>query len=285
MKKSDTRTLACYVISLNPDQPSVVRLMNSLQEQGIEARHFPAVDGRAAYPALEDNERISKCMSMLRVRRLLTSSEVGCYLSHLRAVKKAYNEGYDYVCVLEDDVVIEPEFGNTVRALLSENLDIVRLMALKLRRRKPLREIVYGIMLTRPERGTLGTQAYMMSRAGMKKFLDHASVIYEPIDHVLDHFFLFDLETYAVEPHVVFERESASTITKKHQFPSRTPNLLERLMYHPVKLYFSIRRHWYLLRHQNDIYPATWPSSRPGKSTRLRAKGEAEKILSGDMSW
>lgn len=156
MKNSDTQTLACYVISLNPDQPNVVRLLNALQEQGIEAGHFPAVDGRAAYPTLVSNERISECLSMLRVRRLLTSSEVGCYLSHLRAVKKAYNEGYDYVCVLEDDVVIEPEFGNTVRALLSENLDIVRLMALKLRRRKPLREIVYGIMLTRAGTGHPG---------------------------------------------------------------------------------------------------------------------------------
>jgi len=283
MKNSETKKLACYVISLNPDDLNFIRIMKSLKEQGIHAEHFPAVDGRNAYPALEGNERISEVMSMLRVRRLLTSSEVGCYLSHLRAVKKAYNEGYDYVCVLEDDVVIEPEFGNTVRALLSENLDIVRLMALKLRRRKPLREIVYGIMLTRPERGTLGTQAYMMSRTGMKKFIDHASVIYEAIDHVLDHFFLFDLETYAVEPHVVFELDSASSIAKKHQKTTRRPSLFERLAYHPVKLYFSILRHWYLLRHQSEMYPATWPMNRPGKSKRLRGKGDGEKVLSGHM--
>lgn len=283
MKISETKKLACYVISLNPKELNFGRLMKSLKEQGIQAEHFPAVDGRNAYPALEGDERISEVMSMLRVRRLLTSSEVGCYLSHLRAVKKAYNEGYDYVCVLEDDVVIEPEFGNTLRALLSENLDIVRLMALKLRRRKPLREIVYGIMLTRPERGTLGTQAYMMSRTGMKKFIDHASVIYEAIDHVLDHFFLFDLETYAVEPHVVFELDTASSIAKKHPQSTRRPNLFERIAYHPVKLYFSILRHWYLLRHRNDIYPARWPLNRPGKSKRLRAKGDGAKVLSGHM--
>ena len=279
MKNSDPAKLACVVISLNPDEPNFGRLMNSLEEQGIHPEHFPAVDGRSAYPSLEGKERISERMSMLRVRRLLTSSEVGCYLSHLRAVKKAYNEGYDYVCVLEDDVVIEPEFGNTIRALLSENLDIVRLMALKLRRRKPLRDIVYGVMLTRPERGTLGTQAYMMSRTGMKKFIDHASVIYEAIDHVLDHFFLFDLETYAVEPHVAFELDNGSTIVKKHDKPSRTPNLFERIAYHPVKLYFSLRRHWYLLRHQEDMYPASWPLNRPGKSSRLRGKGEAHQLL------
>ena len=279
MKNSDPAKLACFVISLNPDAPNFGRLMNSLEEQGIHPEHFPAVDGRSTYPALEGKERISERMSMLRVRRLLTSSEVGCYLSHLRAVKKAYNEGYDYVCVLEDDVVIEPEFGDTVRALLSENLDIVRLMALKLCRRKPLMDIVYGTMLTRPERGTRGAQAYIMSRTGMRKFIHHASVIYEAVDHVLDHFYLFDLDTYAVEPHVVFELDKASSIAKRHEKPSRTPNLFERIAYHPVKLYFSLRRHWYLLRHQEDMYPAIWPLEKPERCNGLTDKSQARQLL------
>lgn len=279
MKNSDPVKLACFVISLNPDAPNFARLMNSLQAQGIQAGHFPAVDGRCACPALEGKERISERMSMLRSRRLLTPTEVGCYLSHLRAVKKAYDRGFDYVCVLEEDVVIEPEFGHTIRALSSENLDIVRLMAKKLRRRKPLRDIIYGVMLTRPERGTQGSQAYMMSRTGMKKFIDHASLIYRPIDQVLDHFFLFDLDTYGIEPHVAFELDKGSIVVKKHETPTRTPNLFERMAYHLVKLYFSLRRHWYLLRHQEDIYPATWPLSPPDKSGRLEGKDEAHRLF------
>ncbi len=276
---SSTPRLICQVITLNPAASNTQQLLRALTNQGLPAGLFPAVDGRSGYPELMPGEIRHDRLALLRHHKLLTPSELGCYLSHLRAVRQAYDSNAQFVCVLEDDVVLEPEFGSTVNALIPLNLDLVRLMALKLRRRKLLQEIVPGIHLARPERGTLGTQAYLLSRNGMKKFLDHASTIYEVIDGVLDHFYLFDLDSYLVEPHVAYELTGQSSVMKQHLSVAQPPSLFDKLAYHPVKLYFSWRRHWYLLRRHRDYYPATFPDQRTGKSQRLRGKGAAAKIL------
>ncbi|WP_374961427.1 glycosyltransferase family 25 protein [Spongiibacter tropicus] len=266
------KRLACWIITLNPEAENSKKLLNDLTTQGLEAGVFPAVDGRKQCPPLEEGERVSRFLSMVRHRKLLTNSELGCYLSHLRGVRKAYAEGFSHVCLIEDDVVIEPQFAEVVNKLLYEELEMVRLMALKVRRRKILKAVVEPHQLVRAERGTLGTQSYLMNRTGMKKFLDHACVIYEQIDGVYDHFFLFGLDTYNIEPHVCYELDNGSTIAKLVDASAERPNFLERLLFHPVKLWYSLRRHYYLNKRRTEFYPAEMPVENPGKSARLRRK-------------
>jgi glycosyl transferase, family 25 len=265
-------SLACWVISLNRGAENTQRLLADLEQQGLAPEIFPAVDGRRAMPVLQEDEYFRNAFAMVRHGKLLTTGEVGCYLSHLRAVKKAYREGCKFVCLLEDDVVIEPGFAEVLNALVEENLDMVRLMSLKIRRRKVLKPLYGEHQLVRPERGGLGTQAYLMNRAGMRKFLDHARAIYEPIDKVFDHFWLFDLSVYAVEPHVAYELVHDSSIAKQGRPGQKGPNLWQRLVHHPVKLFFSLRRHAYLRRYRSELYPTEMPAEKPGKSVRLRGK-------------
>ncbi|MBD2859379.1 glycosyltransferase family 25 protein [Spongiibacter sp. KMU-158] len=266
------KTLACWVISLNVQAENTQKLLIDLAEQGLEPTIFPAVDGRKQRPELQPDERFSEFLAMVRHKHILTNSELGCYLSHLRGVRKAYDSGYDYVCLIEDDVVIEPRFAEVVNCLMDDELDLVRLMALKVRRRKILKDLVGEHQLVRPERGTLGTQAYLMSRAGMKKFLDHGSVIYEQIDGVYDHFFLYNLNMYCVEPHVCYELDNGSNIARFNTENVKKPSFVQRLLFHPVKLWFSLRRHYYLNRRRSEFYPAEMPVNNPGKSPRMRRK-------------
>ncbi|MGJ8687047.1 MAG: glycosyltransferase family 25 protein, partial [Spongiibacteraceae bacterium] len=247
---TDELTLCCRVVSLHPQAENTGVLMGALAEQGVDASIYAAVDGRKSMPTLESGERFNRVLSMLRHKKVLTSGELGCYLSHLRAVREAYQAGYEFVCVIEDDVVIEKDFASVLQALTKRSdLDMVRLMALRLRQRKVLGEIAdTGHQLTRPVRGAVGTQAYLMNRVGMKKFLDYAQTIYEPVDKVFDHFWLFDLHVYGVEPHTVYELEHETSIAKKAAVSVSGPSVLERLLFHPVKLWFSLRRHSYRLR-------------------------------------
>jgi glycosyl transferase family 25 len=260
----------CWVISLNPQAENTQKLINDLQAQGINAEVFPAIDGRDNAPVLEGGERLRNSLAMVRHRKCLTGSELGCYLSHLRAVKKAYAQGSEYVCLLEDDVLIEPIFAEVLHSLLSKQLDMVRLMSLRLRRRRVLGPLAEGHYLMRPERGGLGTQSYLLNRLGMKKFIDHAEEIYEPIDKVFDHFFLFDLRVFSVEPHVAQELVHDSSVAKLWSEPARDIKLWHRLAYHPVKLWFSLRRRVYRLRHRAEFAGAVMPDKDIGKTERLR---------------
>ncbi len=266
--------LACWVISLNPEAENTVKLLMSLQRQGLSAEIFPAVDGRDAMPPLERDERLNKTLSLIRHRKLLTNSEMGCYLSHLRAVRKAYDEGYSHVCLFEDDVVIEDDFAEVLFEFAKDDVELVRYMALRLRRRKTLREFVassgVAYKLVRPERGAVGAQAYLMNRRGMKKFIDCALEIYEPVDKLFDHFWLFDLQVCGVEPHTVYELEHETSVQKVPDTTAVKPNWWQRLLFHPVKLWFSIRRHSYMFMHRRDFLPASMPEGVQGKTRRIR---------------
>lgn len=268
----------CTIITLDNTSDNGQKLLRDLTYQGLAASFFTAVDGRHQKPVLQGDEMLLPNLTLLRMRRPLSNTELACYLSHLRAVKQAYQQGAEFLCVLEDDVVIEPFFASSVVALADQSLDCVRLMALKIRRRKIVQTLANGITLTRPERGTLGTQAYLLNRSGMAKLLAHATNIYEAIDHVFDHFYLFDLHTYGVEPHLVYELDNGTSVRKPNQ-NTYALSMLHRLAYHPTKLIYSLRRHWHLWRNRRHYYPAQYPSRRPGKSPRLRGKGAAGRAL------
>lgn len=271
--------LHCLIITLDTQADNSQKLKKNLNDQGLSCDFFPAVDGRHGLPQLNSGERLLPHLTLIRSRKSLSNTEVACYLSHYRAVKNAYNQGAEYVCVMEDDIILEDNFGSTIQELMKENLEMVRLMALKIRRRKEIKKLTSAVTLTRPERGTLGAQAYLMNRSGMNKLLKYAANIYEPIDVVFDHFYLFDLKSYLIEPHVAHELVHPTTVIKTPSPDARPPNFFHVLAFHPVKLIFSLRRHWYLLLRRELFYPAQFPSQRPGRSPRLRAKGTATKLL------
>jgi glycosyl transferase family 25 len=260
----------CWVISLNSESENAQKLLADLLCQGLDAEIFPAIDGRVGMPALEGGEQIRGNLAMVRHGKRLTASELGCYLSHLRAIKAAYRDGYEYVCVIEDDVVIENRFGDVYRSVLDKGLDMVRLMSLRIRKRTVLESLVGEHRLVRPERGGLGTQAYVLNRVGMRKFIDYAQNIYEPVDKVFDHFFLFDLKVFAVEPHVAYELVHETSVAKSSNTAADKPLLWHRVVFHPVKLWFSLRRHAYRFRHWRDFRNAAMPEHEVGRTERAR---------------
>ena len=269
MKNMSDR-LVCWVVSLDPEAENAQKLVVDLRAQGVAAEFFAGIDGRGVIPRLEGRERLNKKLALVRHGKELTPSELGCYLSHLRAIKKAYSDGAEYICLLEDDVVIEPDFAQVLRELVEMQLDLVRLMSLRLRRRKVIADLGSGYSLVRPLRGGCGTQSFLMSRAGMKKFIRHAEEIYEPVDKVIDHFFLYDLKVFAVEPHIAYELERPTSVEKLWSKPARKLDWRYRMAHHPVKLWFSIRRHWYRICHRSEFSGGELPSGIVGKTRRLR---------------
>ena len=262
-----------WIITLKPESESVQELQQALKSQGLEASLFQAVDGRTAMPALEPGEKLAKHRTRLRHLCDLTPPEVGCYLSHLRLIKMAWNEGFESICILEDDVKLEPDFARIMEEItkLPSEVEMVRLMGLKIRKRKVVQPLGDGShQLVRPERGWLGTQAYYLNRTGMEKVLKHASTIKEPIDKMYDHFWEGGLRLFGVEPHLVYEANAApSSIAKSNRQRAKVSRIYYLL--HPiVKAVFSINRHAHLLRNKNGFYPTAKPPYRVGKSSRLR---------------
>jgi len=265
-------TISCRVISLDPASPMASALAESLRAQGVDFHFVPAVDGRKGTPPLVGREMLDNRKALIRHGRLLRNAELGCYLSHYRALQQAWDEGLERVCLLEDDVGLEADFSRVIAAIetLPEDVEFVRLMALRIRRRKVLSPLpgCDSHRLVRPERGWCGTQGYVINRRGMRKVLDAACRIYEPIDKFYDHFWEYDMRHYGVEPHVIFEHEHPSSIQKAAEQRPPVP-LLYRLLAPLEKFSFSRSRHRYLRAHADEFYPAEKPAVAMGRTRRI----------------
>lgn len=260
------------IITLNPDSAQAYELSNLLTGQGLDYEIALGADGREQFPPLKAGERIDQIKSLKTRLVKLTRSEVGCYLSHFRTIKKFYNAGLDRVCILEDDVLIEPDFKAILASIeaLSDEFEHIRLMGLKRHRRKNVFQLDNSYQLTRPVKGLCGTQGYVINRCGMEKVLRHGHVITEPIDKFYDHFWNIKLKSYCVEPHIIWERPVVeSSITKESRGRATKP--IGKLMRkHVVKMQQGFKRRLHILKHWNDFLPAEKSSGKLGKTARIR---------------
>lgn len=262
--------MKAWIISLNPKKAEAVELKHLLKCKKVEAEIIPAVDGRKAMPALTQDEAIDQNKALINRKAPLTSSEIGCYLSHLRAIKKAYQEGLNHIAIFEDDVIAEENLAELLDAIetLDDDAHLVRLMSLKRRERKELKQLTPEYKLTRPLRGALGTQGYVLNREGMKRILNFGSTITMPIDKLYDSFFLFGLKCYSVEPHAIYEKAHPSTIKKTQgQLDSSLSTII---LWRLNKLFRSIKRHTHRIKHRTEFSPASKPPKKFGKSQRIR---------------
>jgi len=260
-----------HIITLNPKAAPVQKLKGQLAAQGITANLFPGVDGRKEMPPLQEGESINQHRSLEMRMIELTPSEIGCYLSHLRAIKKAYNTGLSRICLLEDDVLVEDTFCAILSEVetLPEEVEFVRLMGLKVHKRKIVSSLGNTHRLTRPVKGLCGTQGYVVNRAGMKKIIERGSEISEPIDKFYDHYWDIDLHSYAIEPHLIWERVADFSTIAKQSRGNATKPLDKRIKKHQVKLSRGNRRRIYMLRHWNEFAGASKPKGKQGRTERI----------------
>lgn len=263
-------SINAWIIALNPENPVARELCDTLAQQGIAAQIRQAVDGRAGMPPLLGREQLSQHKALIYRRAELTSAEVGCYLSHYRLIQEAYEQGLSHICIFEDDVVAEAGLGDLLREIvkLDDTAHLVRLMSLKIRKRKVIQDLTNGYTLTRPLRGALGTQGYVVNRTGMKKILDFGACIYLPIDKLYDNFFLYDLNCFSIEPHAIYELVRSTTV-KKAKIKTKK-NITFQLLWQSQKITRSIRRRIYMLKNYSAFHPAEKPINNPGKSIRIR---------------
>lgn len=259
-----------WIIALNTENPVALELKKTLEQAEFNVEISAAVDGRTSMPELQPGEQLNQTLALIHRRAKLTSSEVGCYLSHYRLIKKAFDEGLSHVALFEDDVVAEEGLGDAIKSILNlgDEAHLVRLMSLKIRKRKVVRALNEKYQLVRPVRGALGTQGYILNREGMRRILQAGSTLYMPIDSFYDSFFVYNFNCFTIEPHAIFELDGPSSIKK-------TSSGLDKrwwvtLAWRGYKLFRSIMRKWHRAIHLGEFSPATTPSQKPGRSVRLR---------------
>lgn len=117
---------------------------------------------------------------------LLSSPEIGCWLSHLTAWQRAVDAGVPACTVIEDDLILQPHFAEAHRRLTREALhDVVYLgtSSRNISMRRP--EACGPFRLHRPIGGILNTWGYVVRTEFAARFLATGGPVTRPIDHVI----------------------------------------------------------------------------------------------------
>jgi glycosyl transferase family 25 len=149
-----------------------------------------------------------------RFGRTLSVPEIAVCSSHVAVLGDFLARGStEYVLVLEDDVIFDTDFPlEEFSTFCSEKgIDYIRLFG------KHYAEAVrlgffFDRSIVRCKTSPAGAQAYLMSKAGARKFLEGYRSIDATVDLAMDRFWELQLPIYSIFPYPIIERYSPTSI-------------------------------------------------------------------------
>lgn len=159
--------------------------------------------------------------------RPLTEGEIGTYASHVVVWQRLLQSNLQQMIVFEDDVVVDWPLISRLAAVdfSAIGVEYLRLFTKIPARFRKLRSPFFDRYhhLIRITRFALGTQAYVITREGARRLLEHATQIECPIDAYMDKYWQHGVPNLALYPFPVFERGEASTIGERRFEKQRVP--------------------------------------------------------------
>jgi len=235
----------------------------------------PAVNGRALqFPVADYSESGFRWMH----GRGTNPAEVGCYLSHIKAMEMFLQTEEPHALICEDDVLIHPAFEEVLEAALkySRHWNILRLTGLSTG--NPVRVAPlcgdYGLCVNF---GRLkGAGMYLIDRAAARAFVSRLVPMKLPFDHAVDREWFYGLRAACVLPfpcsqtgsglRTSIQNGGAPKLSPLHRwlgtFPYQAFNETARFLFRAVN---CIR--WMLApKRETPLYPAGNP---PGVLAKL----------------
>lgn len=211
----DTYIGLTYVTVLNMSAATerMETFQRAMQNVGMMARRTEAVDGSSLtlpMPDVVDPNTYRRCHG-----RELRLGEVGCYLSHLKAMRAFLATPYRYAVIFEDDATVSPDIVPIMDELVGHDLhgfDVVRFDY-----RRPgmgFDDVTLGtghairVNFTR----CTGSCGYMINRRAAKRYLKKLLPMVVPFDHAFDRPLHLGLKIGNVNPPLVVPNKLPSQI-------------------------------------------------------------------------
>jgi GR25 family glycosyltransferase involved in LPS biosynthesis len=104
------------VISLEKAKDRRIKMQNQLLDLQIDGFIMDAVDGEKL--SLEQLNRRLHLPGGYREGELFKPGELGCTLSHIKALEWAQDKNWPYVIIIEDDVILAEDFLKRIKYLM-----------------------------------------------------------------------------------------------------------------------------------------------------------------------
>ena len=224
-----------YVINLDRDAERMASIRANLEALSLPFERLPAVMGKD----VPEWEKLVDLPAYAWRNRLDTprAGEVGCYLSHLKAMETFLRTDAPWCVILEDDVEVLPACADVLRSLAEkDDWDLVKLF--NFHSGLPVKKRALGSAhhlvahLTR----TTSSAAYVVNRRAAETLLKSMRPITEQVDHALDRPWENGLRVRGIRPMpVVLAPVAATTSTLDYQGRGKQGRTLSK----SLKLFLS----------------------------------------------
>lgn len=188
-----------YVINLDRDAERMASIRANLDALGLPFECLPAVMGKD----VPEWEKLVDLPAYGWRNRLdmPRAGEVGCYLSHLKAMETFLRTEAPWCVILEDDVEVLPACADVLRSLAEkDDWDVVKLFNFHSGMPVRKRELVGGHHLVVHLTRTTSNAAYVVNRRAAETLLKSMRPISEQVDHALERPWENGLRTRGIRP-------------------------------------------------------------------------------------
>lgn len=249
-----------FVINLPEAEQRLTAVKQYLDTAGIPFTVVKAIRGSdIPYPTPLFDEISYR---LLQGRRLI-APEVGCYLSHIKAIKQFLATGASHGLILEDDATFGVDLATVIREAMkhADAWDILRLNSVNSGRWThsiPLtRDYGMGISFTREK----GAGGYILSRKAALKMRKSYLPMRLPYDHRFDIEWIDGLKAMGVTPPPIRQADFATQIQRGVRGYYYSPWVRYWTVF-PARMLIEMSRVVFRFRHWCALKLFTW--SGPG---------------------
>jgi glycosyl transferase family 25 len=228
--------LQTWVINLDRAPERLARIGSQMERLGLPFTRLPAVDARA----LTDDQRAALDEAAYRRKHGMTPvlGELGCYLSHVRAMELFLASQAEFALVLEDDVLLEDTLPAVLQGLMQQatRWDVAKLSAVHSGTPVPYATVAPGHQLAVMLSRCTGSSAYLMNRRAAMAYVQGLLPMSLPYDHVFDQGWRFGLKFRLVTPtpcghdeHIESTIVAPPGVSRKFHWTRRLPAYAYRL--------------------------------------------------------
>lgn len=231
-----TNQIPIIVINLTCDVEKKNRVTKILNQYNLNFDFFTAVDGEAL-TAEEINAVYDENKAIKKIRRGLSTGEVGCALSHLGVYQHLLKHNIKQAVILEDDIIISPSFIDSLsmidyapkdwELILLGHSDSPTGLGHFCKVNIPLAHNPTQFLIGKPIITVGGTYGYIINQNGANRILSQIGKFYQALDNYTGDYKYTNL--YSVYPHTVrVNFNSLSAITASIKTKKKPKNLLHQ---------------------------------------------------------
>lgn len=200
MAEIQPQNFLCLVINLDRSPHRLGSIRAQLDAAGIAFERFAAFEGRALSP--EQLARVDAPTYARSHGKEPTAGEMGCYLSHLEAMRAFLATGHEHCLILEDDAQVPPQARQVVNAVVAASApwDMVMLYGNHKAQPAVTAELGDGWRLVGFFGKQTGAVAYLLNRRAAQAYVDHLLPMRLPIDHAFGEAWHWGLRIRGVNP-------------------------------------------------------------------------------------